>query len=327
MASIRLRNGKWQAQIRRQGYPNLSKSFIHKSDATTWARQMEVAADRHDLPVDPRILTRTTVGDLIILYRDTITPSKRGRENETIILNALLRQNFTKITLTEITSKDFSAYRDRRYKKVKSTTIRRELSLLQHAFRLARDEWGIPVSSNPLATIKRPPQDKARDRRLEDGEEERLIAGCHLGRSLMMAPLIKLALETGMRRGELLNIRHQDINIGKRTLHIPQTKNGHARTIPLSSGALEVISTTKIPNDGFFPMSGNAVRLAWSRLTKRMGIEDLHFHDLRHEAVSRFFEMGLSMPEVALISGHRDPRMLFRYTHLRAEDVAKKLND
>ncbi|MDA0341679.1 MAG: tyrosine-type recombinase/integrase [Proteobacteria bacterium] len=72
-------------------------------------------------------------------------------------------------------------------------------------------------------------------------------------------------------------------------------------------------------------MSPNAVRLSWGRLTHRAGIEDLHFHDLRHEAISRFFEMGLSVPEVALISGHRDPRMLFRYTHLRAEDVARKL--
>jgi len=325
MASIRLRKGKWQVQVRRTGCPDISKSFIMKSDASAWARQMEVAADRHDLPVDPRVLIRTTVGDLITRYRDTITPSKRGRDNETIILNALLRQNFTKLTLAEITPKEFSVYRDQRYRQVKSTTIRRELSLLQHTFRLAKDEWGLPIGSNPLAGIRRPPQDKARDRRLEEGEEEMLIEGCKSGRSPLMSSLIKLALETGMRRGELLNIKHHDVNIDKKTLHIPLTKTGHARTIPLTTGAMEVVSGLSQSNQHLFPMTGNAVRLAWSRLTNRVGIEDLHFHDLRHEAVSRFFEMGLSMPEVALISGHRDPRMLFRYTHLRAEDVVGKL--
>ena len=143
MASIRLRKEKWQVQVRRQGSPDVSKSFIKKSDATAWARQMEVAADRHDLPIDPRVLKKTTVADIIRRYRDTVTPSKRGQENEKIILNALLRQNFTKLTLSEITPKEFSQYRDQRYKQVKSTTIRRELSLLQHTFRLAKDEWGL----------------------------------------------------------------------------------------------------------------------------------------------------------------------------------------
>ncbi len=272
MASIRLRKGKWQVQVRRQGSPDVSKSFIKKSDATTWARQMEVAADRQDLPIDPRVLKKTTVADIIRRYRDTVTPSKRGQENETIILNALLRQSFTKLTLAEITPKAFSTYRDQRYKEVKSTTIRRELSLLQHTFLLAKDEWGLPIGSNPVAGIKRPPQDKARDRRLEEGEEERLIEGCKTGRSPLMSSLIKLALETGMRRGELLNIKGKDINLDKKTLHIPLTKTGQTRTIPLTAGALTVISELSQSDQSLFPMTGNAVRLAWSRLINRVGI-------------------------------------------------------
>ena len=130
-----------------------------------------------------------------------------------------------------------------------------------------------------------------------------------------------------MRRGELVNILWEDIDFARRTLHIPHTKNGHPRTIPLSPRAIDILRQLHGSNEArVFPMSPNAVRLAWQRLTKRAGIEDLHFHDLRHEAISRFFEMGLSVPEVALISGHRDYRMLFRYTHLRAEDVAAKLD-
>ena len=121
----------------------------------------------------------------------------------------------------------------------------------------------------------------------------------------------------------------EHLNWDSHTLHIPVTKNGHARTIPLTTEALNILRELQTgPNQSerVFPLTIEAVKLAWVRLTKRAGIEDLHFHDLRHEAVSRFFERGLSVPEVALISGHKDPRMLFRYTHLKAEDVARKLN-
>jgi len=119
--------------------------------------------------------------------------------------------------------------------------------------------------------------------------------------------------------------RWSDLDWDTSTLHIPITKNGFSRTIPLTQLALETLKSLPQDDERIFPITGNAVRLAWQHLKKRVGIEDLHFHDLRHEAISRFFEMGLSVPEVALISGHRDYRMLFRYTHLRAEDVAKKL--
>ena len=103
------------------------------------------------------------------------------------------------------------------------------------------------------------------------------------------------------------------------------TKNGSPRTIPLSAKALEILKATPRTNERVFPVTGNSIRLAWERLKRRVGIENLRFHDLRHEAISRFFERGLSVPEVALISGHNDLRMLHRYTHLRADDIAKKL--
>ena len=131
--------------------------------------------------------------------------------------------------------------------------------------------------------------------------------------------IIELALETAMRRGEILNIKQEHIK--GQTLLIPVTKNGHPRTIPLTKRALYILENTQLP----FPMSANAVRLAWDRLKKKGNIKDLHFHDCRHEAISRFFEKGLSIPEVTLISGHKDVRMLFRYTHLKAEDILRKL--
>ena len=121
-----------------------------------------------------------------------------------------------------------------------------------------------------------------------------------------------------MRRGEILNIKTEHIK--ERILLIPQTKNGYTRTIPLTKKALNILKSTHLP----FAYTPNALRIAWERLKRNGNIKDLHFHDLRHEAISRFFEKGLSMPEVALISGHKDVRMLFRYTHLKAHDVLKK---
>jgi len=135
---------------------------------------------------------------------------------------------------------------------------------------------------------------------------------------------VELAVETAMRRGELLNTRYEHLQNG--LLSIPITKTGVPRTIPLTPRALTVIKALPRSISGhFLPTSANALRLSWERAKRRAMIEDLHFHDLRHEAISRFFEMGLSIPEVALISGHKDYRMLARYTHLRAEDLMGKL--
>jgi integrase len=192
-------------------------------------------------------------------------------------------------------------------------------------FNIARMEWGMPIPTNPLQLIKKPSPSKPRERRLSDTEFELLMSSIAETRNKFLKPIIQFALATAMRRGEMLMARWGDINWNNRTIFIEEAKNGWSRTIPLSSEALDILNLVPKAEDRIFPTTAMAIQLAWQRLTKRAGIEDLHFHDLRHEAISRFFEMGLSIPEVALISGHRDVRQLFRYTHLRAEDVAKKL--
>ena len=143
-----------------------------------------------------------------------------------------------------------------------------------------------------------------------------------------LEPLLYLAIETAMRRGEMLNVRWDDIDFDARTLFIPHTKNGHSRTIPLTKEAIRILEglRDKGGSKKVFPLSAIAARMAWERLIERANIHNLHFHDFRHEGISRFFEKGLSVAEVALISGHRDFRMLFRYTHLKAEDLVAKLN-
>jgi integrase len=322
MASIRKRNGKWQVQVRRTGRKHVARSFINRADAQAWARKIERDADNGDVIVDRRSFANTTVGELSERYRDAITPSKRSAGVETYILGTILAHPISALSLLNVTASAVARYRDDRLKQVKTATVRRELAVLQHSFEVARKEWGFPLQTNPVTQITIPQAGAPRDWRLNGGGLDQLLKGCELGRTPLLAPIIEFAVETGMRRGEIVAALWVNVDLEARTLHIPMSKYGFARTIPLTPGAVDIFTQLPSDTDRVFPTSGNAVRLAWERLKSRVGVEDLRFHDLRHEAIIRFFEMGLSVTEVALISGHRDTRMLFRYTHLKPEDMA-----
>lgn len=339
MATIRKRGTRYQVQVRRQGKA-VSQSFIKLSDAKEWARMMEVAADRQELPdrialrAEADSLTKTTLRQLVERYRDEVSPTHRAGETEQIVLNAFLRdqKRLCSKALAEVSAKDFVSYRDERLRTVSSATVKRQLVPLRHMFKVAVSEWGLKVA-NPLEALKIA-DSRPRERRLRQGEEARLLEAARCCRTRGIMPrVILFALETGMRRGEILAIRQQDIDWSEPSLLIPEAKNGHARTIPLSPAAVALLKApTSLgtpcdgnPGDRPFPMTGNALRLAWERLCKRAGIEDLHFHDTRHEAISRLFEKGLSVPEVALISGHKDYRQLARYTHPLRRTILEKL--
>ena len=122
-------------------------------------------------------------------------------------------------------------------------------------------------------------------------------------------------------------LRWENVDLTRRIAHLPDTKNGEARTVPLSSTSVGVLRALprSLHGEVFPGLTAEAVKRAFARATRRAGIEGLHFHDLRHEATTRLFERGLNIMEVATITGHKDLRMLRRYTHLKAEDLAKKL--
>ena len=189
------------------------------------------------------------------------------------------------------------------------------------------NEWGLMLSANPVDRVKMPPSSPARNRRLEDGEFERLEEAARQTKNPHIWPIIVFAIETGMRRGEILGLRWEHVDLDLRIAFLLLTKNGSSREVPLSTKAAQALATQRQRNDtpSPFPVTPNGFRLAWDRLRSRAGLSDLRFHDLRHEAISRFFELGLNIPEVAVISGHKDPRMLFRYTHLRAEELVDRL--
>jgi len=290
---------------------------------------LEVSADRDELisPVPvPTSNSELTLRTLVERYRDTVSIKKRGGEDETIVLNAFLRHPLCSRALGSLATSDFAAYRDERLLSIKPTTLKRQFSPLHNLFEIARDEWGIAISGNPISKVRLDCSEIKRERRLRDNEFDLLIEAASQSRNRLMVPIITLAVETGMRRGEIVAIKSQDLQRAARCLIVPHTKNGYARTIPLTRVALRVLEDLKPNNDLMIPMTANALKHSWQRLTHRAGITDLHFHDLRHEAISRFFEKGLSTPEVALISGHRDMRMLFRYAHPTRQRILDKLD-
>jgi len=323
MATLRKRGCKWHVQIRRSGHIQ-TKSFSLKADAETWARLVERNIDTGEIKSGLAGSSSTKIGDLLKRYREEVLPNKKSAPVESYIIERFQQHTLGSVLTCEVVGADITKYRDQRLSLVKEGTVHRELSVLRHCFEVARKEWGIPLKTNPVSGITMPSPGKPRKRRVTKAELSALRLACS---HPLLWQIITMAIETAMRRGEIVAMHWDHIDWDNGTLLIPDTKNGYPRSIPLTHKAIEVLKELPKKDTSVIGMTGNAVRLAWERLKKKAGVTDLRFHDLRHEAISRFFEMGLSVPEVALISGHRDPRILFSYTHLRAEDVGKKLRN
>ncbi|MCP4315609.1 MAG: site-specific integrase [Hyphomicrobiales bacterium] len=326
MPSIRKRSGKWQVQVRRIGAPSTTKTFNMRSDALEWARKADIQIDRMELEPDRKVLEATTLGDIIRRYRDEIVPRKKGARDETIVLNCFLGDPICKRPLSQLDVVVFAKYRDARLRSVSSATVKRQLTPVRSAINLAMTEWGIPLRKNPLAGFKIDAIDNRRERRLKNGELESLLSAARTRQNPFVEKVILFAIETAMRRGEILALQWIQVDLKRRSVTILESKNGYSRTIPVTPAAVALLHTIPREGDLVFPISANALRLAWGRMVKRFGIEDLRFHDLRHEAISRFFEIGLTVPEVASISGHRDTRMLMRYAHASSSRVSKVLS-
>jgi integrase len=237
------------------------------------------------------------------------------------------------LKLAHLTPKEVAKYRDIRLEEVSPASLKRELVILRRVLTLASKDWGVALPQNPVGMISLPKADKARTRRLEVGEEEKLFQTSNQ----KLRRIIILALETAIRRGEILDIKRSHIDFQKSVLLIPSTKTDQPRTIPLSTDAVTVLrAQLRASQSGYegviplyeptiFDYKPRGLSGEFLKLCRRKGIENLHFHDLRHEATSRLFEKGLNPVEVATITGHKDTKMLMRYTHLRAENLVGRL--
>lgn len=316
MPSIRKRNGLWQAQVRKKNTGSISKSFHRKSDATKWALQQEITLQSGSLISKQR--DDHTLNCLMNRYLEEVTPHKRGKEQEGRRIKRLLNDNqLMKTPLRAARPPVFATFRDTRiHDGVRACQY--DLVLLRHAWNIALIEWGWDIGPNPLALIRFPKSNPPRERRLKSGEYECLKLATYGSRSWYLWPIIEIAIETAMRRGEILGLLWENIDFERQRALLPLTKNGRSRWIPLSPRAIDQLQLLPRQNKRVFPVTANAFRLAWDRLRGRAGIKGLTFHDLRHEAISRIFERGLSIPEVMRISGHRTATQLFRYIQINS---------
>jgi integrase len=330
MATIRKRGNRYHVQIRRRGQ-SITRTFDRLATAKSWIPKIEGDIERQ-LYVDTSGTERTTVLELLQRYQRQISPSHKGQQVEAYRLRTL-KKHLGALRLIHLTNKEIASYRDDRLKEVSPSSLKRELTILSRVLTIASRDWGISIPQNPVKMISLPKADKARTRRLEAGEKERLLQSTNLE----LHRIIVLALETGMRRGEILSIKKSHIDFNKSVLFIPSTKTDTPRTIPLSSAAVTSLRgqlrASQEESGGVIPLhecplftySLRGLSGAFLRLCRRLNIDNLHFHDLRHEATSRLFEKGLNPVEVATITGHKDTKMLMRYTHLRAEDLVGRL--
>jgi integrase len=329
MANIRQHaNGKWQVQIRRKGYPPVAKTFATKAHAVQFARSIESDLDRGAITWSADA-ERTTIGELIDRYLRDVTPSKRAVRQERQRL-AFLKRHFGAYRAIQLQPKHVASYRDDRLAQGKAGgTVIRELNALSHVLEVAVRDWGLPLPLNPAKRIRRPVASRGRDRRVSDEELDALMRVCRKSRATQLAAAVEFAIETGMRLGEMLGLSWPQIDLPHQVATLPLTKNGSAREVPLSTTAVQILQVQprhiSDPRVFWRWKRTDSFEHAWRRAVRKAGLTDLHFHDLRHEATSRFFEMGLDIMEVSAITGHKTLQMLKRYTHLRARDLAQKI--
>lgn len=358
MASFRKRGElQWQARISRKGFPAQVKTFSTRAEAEMWARQVESEMDR-GIFVSRTEAEATSLQEALERYEREITPLKKSATKERSAVAVWLATELAKRPMAAVRSSDVARLRDEWLKTLQPASVLRRLALLSHLFTIARKEWGMESLINPVELIRKPQVNNARTRRVtalqgagaEAGSAERL-QGDELERVIaasgsdVLPAIIRLAVETAMRRGELVSLQWENIDLQRRVAHLPSTKNGESRDVPLSSRAVAVLQ--QLRGDGavsgrVFQVREDAVTRAFDRALKRARnsylqecqkakrepdtryLLDLRFHDLRHEATSRLAEI-FPLHELSKITGHKDTRMLMRYYHPKAEDLAKKL--
>jgi len=338
---VKTESGTWKALVRKTGWPTTSKTFRTKRDAEDWSRRTEDEMVR-GLFIKRTPSEKMSIKEAFERYEREVMPTKSEatQEREKSRLK-LLKQEFGKYSLAALTSDIVGKYRDARLSYGKANnTVRLELALLGHLYSTAIKEWHIALPTNPVAQIKKPSPGKGRNTRLSTKDQERLLIALREHSNPMLAWIFEIAIETGMRRNEILTLRTYQVDTERRIVSLTDTKNGDARTVPLTKPAVKVfveaLNYPMRPVDCdliFFGELGKNKKRSpyqfdkiWREIRDSIGLNHLHFHDSRHEAVSRLVEAGFSDQEAATVSGHKSMQMLRRYTHLRAEDLVKKLD-
>ena len=339
MATIRKRGDyQWQAIVKQKGQ-YLSKTFSYKVEAEKWSRKVEREIDQ-GIFTQETASQSTTLKDALERYAKEVTPSKKGEAREINRIKRWQEHSLAKKTLANIRGSDLAKHRDdrRNFDKVSDATIRLELMLLSSVFKRARTDWGMTGLPNPLASMTLPAGSRKRERRLQDGEEAALLE--HISKAMPRTPhikeLLELDIETGMRQSELLGVEWSDVKLKEKHIHLDETKSGDPRDVPLSPRAIQIIESIPRPIEG-----GRLFNVTQDRLIRgfiqacKLGreavenpqpgfLENLKFHDLRHEAASRWASV-LEAHELCKMFGWKTMQMALRYYHPTGQSIAEKL--
>lgn len=331
MATFRKRNGRWYAEIYRKGNRK-GKTFHTKAEAIQWA-----AAEEREASM---LVPNKLVSEAMERYAEEVSPTKRGKRWEQIRLTMFGKDDLAKVNLRDLDQSHISAWRDRRLRSVSAESVRREWSLLSNVFSVAMNEWKWLIA-HPMKGVKRPAPAQPRTRRVDDDEINRLSlalgyeGGTAETETARVALAMLFSLETAMRAGEIVGLTDKDVDIGKRVAHLPKTKNGNSRDVPLSKRAVDVLEHLPEVEPGapLFGLKSSSLDTLFRKAKGRALIEDLHFHDLRAEALTRMAMpkerggKGIDVMTLARISGHKDLRILMNtYYRETAEDIAARLD-
>lgn len=325
----------WQAKIRRRGFPVQSRTFESRKAAEDWGKVIEAEMIR-GVHVDRTKAERTTLGQVIDDYIQRVAPTHKGGDAEILRLKRFIREepSLCAYSLANLQTRHFEDFMQRRLEEVSPGTVKRELGLLHSVIEAVRKAYG--MVENPISDVRRPQVNDARDVRLHPGDEDRLLTAIQTSRNPWLRPAIILAVETAMRRSELLALRWTDIDFDQLKAHVRESKTDskrrdrqQGREVPLSPRAYELLWELGAGDRGddsrVLGTTAEGLKQAFERARTRANMDHLNFHDLRHEATSRLVERGWGILEVAAVTGHADLQMLKRYTNLRAHDLARKL--
>jgi integrase len=339
-----LGSGNWRAQVRRKGR-YAAETFRRRKDAEEWALDTERCIDR-GIALRPRSREGArTFGDLINLHIDDMHEvGKPPRRSKAAVMEAL-KTSLGGVKISDLTRERLIEFGKRRAKEgAGPTTLSIDFSFIRTILSHAAAVHGIETSGEDvrlariaLNRLSLVGKGNERDRRPTEDEINEIIEYFE-GNPRQLIPMgriVRFAIATAMRQEEICRIEWPDVDMKKRTVIVrdrkdPRKKDGNHQKVPLLNmtgyDAWEVLLEQRIVTRGqgrAFPHNGRSVGAAFRRACKKLKIKDLHFHDLRHEATSRLFEVGLSIERVALVTGHKDWRMLRRYTNLKPEDLHK----
>lgn len=329
MAAIDQRGkNSWRARVRLPGFGLKTRTFDTKAQAEVWAERIErELRGGHD--TIPNISAEPTLDEALERYEREITPDKKGCDQERRRITAWRRRDLAILKLSRLTGQHFVTFRNERIKAgIKRATVRLDLALISHLYTIARKEWGMPYLTNPIADVRQPKADKWRDRRLTAEEFRRFEQAIDTCYNRVIPSIIRFALETAARKGELLKLTWNDVDLERRMVILRDTKNGDDRRVPLTQTAVNILE--QLPRGAsrqVFVTTSDAITAAWRRILIRAQIKNFRFHDLRHEATTRLFERGLHVMEVQRITGHKTLSMLVRYTQMNVDRIVDRLDE